>query len=78
MASDIKKETKATTKATIEEVSEEVKNEVKADPVITLKESELNQKLQIAYDRGRVAMLVAIKSDITKYFDDTLLSYIPN
>lgn len=78
MASDIKKETKATTKATIEEVSEEVKNEVKADPVITLKESELNQKLQIAYNRGRVAMLAAIKSDITKYFDDTLLSYIPN
>lgn len=62
----------------LEEVPDEVKNEVKADPIITLKESELNQKLQIAYDRGRVAMLVAIKSDITKYFDDTLLSYIPN
>lgn len=61
-----------------DEVKNEVKNEVKADPVITLKESELNQKLQTAYNRGRVAMLADIKLDITKYFDDTLLSYIPN
>ena len=51
--------------------------EVKEDPIITLKESELNQRLQIAYDRGRVEMLAAIKSDITKYFDDTMLSYVP-
>ena len=51
--------------------------EVKEDPILTLKESELNQRLQIAYDRGRVEMLAAIKSDITKYFDDTMLSYVP-
>ena len=72
--SDTKKEVKTTS---IEEVPAEVKNEVKEDPVITLKESELNQRLQIAYDRGRVEMLAAIKSDITKYFDDTMLSYVP-
>ena len=72
--SDTKKETKTTS---IEEVPEEVKNEVKEDPILTLKESELNQRLQIAYDRGRVEMLAAIKSDITKYFDDTMLSYVP-
>ena len=73
--SDTKKETKATP---IEEVpTGEVKNEVKEDPILTLKESELNQRLQIAYDRGRVEMLAAIKSDITKYFDDTMLSYVP-
>ena len=72
--SDTKKETKTTL---IEEVPEEVKNEVKEDPILTLKESELNQRLQIAYDRGRVEMLAAIKSDITKYFDDTMLSYVP-
>lgn len=71
---DTKKETK---KTPIEEVPDKVKNEVKADPIITLKESELNQRLQTAYNRGRVAMLTDIKSDITKYFDDTLLSYIP-
>lgn len=51
--------------------------EVKEDSTITLKESEFNQRLQIAYDRGRVEMLAAIKSDITKYFDDTMLSYVP-
>ena len=72
--SDTKKETKTTP---IEEVPAEVKNKVKEDPILTLKESELNQRLQIAYDRGRVEMLVAIKSDITKYFDDTMLSYVP-
>lgn len=72
--SDTKKETKATP---IEEVPAEVKNEVKEDPTITLRESELNQRLRIAYDRGRVEMLAAIKSDITKYFDDTMLSYVP-
>ena len=72
--SDTTKEVKTTS---IEEVPEEVKNEVKEDPIITLKESELNQRLQIAYDRGRVEMLAAIKSDITKYFDDTMLSYVP-
>ena len=72
--SDTKKETKTTP---IEEVPVEVKNEVKEDPILTLKESELNQRLQIAYDRGRVEMLAAIKSDITKYFDDTMLSYVP-
>ena len=72
--SDTKKEVKTTS---IEEVPEEVKNEVKEDPILTLKESELNQRLQIAYDRGRVEMLAAIKSDITKYFDDTMLSYVP-
>lgn len=71
------KNTTQETKVTLEEVPEEVKNEVKEDPVITLKESELNQRLQIAYDRGRVEMLAAIKSDITKYFDDTMLSYVP-
>ena len=72
--SDTKKEVKTTS---IEEVPAEVKNEVKEDPILTLKESELNQRLQIAYDRGRVEMLAAIKSDITKYFDDTMLSYVP-
>ena len=72
--SDTQKEVKTTS---IEEVPEEVKNEVKEDPILTLKESELNQRLQIAYDRGRVEMLAAIKSDITKYFDDTMLSYVP-
>lgn len=72
--SDTKKETKVTP---IEEVPAEVKNEVKEDPILTLKESELNQRLQIAYDRGRVEMLADIKSDITKYFDDTILSYVP-
>lgn len=64
--SDTKKETKTTP-------TEEVKEEL----VITLKESELNKKLQIAYDRGRVEMLAAIKSDVMKYFDDTMLSYVP-
>ena len=61
-----------------DEVKNEIKNEVKADPIITLKESELNQRLQTAYNRGRVTMLADIKSDITKYFDDTLLSYVPH
>lgn len=61
----------------LKEVPDEVKNEVKADPIITLKESELNQKLQAAYNKGRVSMLADIKTDITKYFDDTLLSYVP-
>ena len=69
--SDTKKETKATP------TTETPTTEVKEDPIITLKESELNQRLQIAYDRGRVEMLAAIKSDITKYFDDTMLSYVP-
>lgn len=66
-----------TKKENVKVVPEEVKNEVKEDPILTLKESELNQRLQIAYDRGRVEMLAAIKSDITKYFDDTMLSYVP-
>ena len=69
--SDTKKETKVTP------IAETPKAEVKEDPILTLKESELNQRLQIAYDRGRVEMLAAIKSDITKYFDDTMLSYVP-
>lgn len=77
MASENKKVTKDVSKV-VEPTEETKAAEVKADPVITLKESELNQKLQTAYNRGRVAMLTAIKSDITKYFDDTLLSYIPN
>ena len=72
------KNTTQETKATLtKEVPAEVKNEVKEDPILTLKESELNQKLQIAYDRGRVEMLAAIKSDIIKYFDNTMLSYVP-
>ena len=78
MASENKNTTQETKATLIEEVPVEVKNEVKADPIITLKESELDQKLQTAYNRGRVAMLVAIKSDITKYFDDTMLSYVPH
>lgn len=69
--SDTKKETKAIP------TTETPTAEVKEDPILTLKESELNQRLQIAYDRGRVEMLAAIKSDITKYFDDTMLSYVP-
>ena len=69
--SDTKKETKATP------IEEAPTAEVKEDLILTLKESELNQRLQIAYDRGRVEMLAAIKSDITKYFDDTMLSYVP-
>lgn len=69
--SDTKKETKVTP------IAEAPTAEVKEDPILTLKESELNQRLQIAYDRGRVEMLAAIKSDITKYFDDTMLSYVP-
>lgn len=71
---NITQETKTTL---IEEVPTEIKAEIKEDPVITLKESELDQRLGIAYDRGRVEMLAAIKSDITKYFDDTMLSYVP-
>ena len=72
------KNTTQETKATLtKEVPTEVKEEVKEDPILTLKESELNQKLQIAYDRGRVEMLAAIKSDIIKYFDNTMLSYVP-
>lgn len=61
----------------VDNTTETPKAEVKEDPILTLKESELNQRLQIAYDRGRVEMLAAIKSDITKYFDDTMLSYVP-
>lgn len=73
--SDTKKETKVTPAESTP--TEAPTAEVKEDPILTLKESELNQKLQIAYDRGRVEMLAAIKSDITKYFDDTMLSYVP-
>jgi hypothetical protein len=77
--SDTKKENVKVVNNTTETSNTEVpKNEIKEDPILTLKESELNQRLQIAYDRGRVEMLAAIKSDITKYFDDTLLSYIPH
>ena len=75
--SDTKKENLKVVDNTTETSNAEVKNKVKEDPILTLKESELNQRLQIAYDRGRVEMLAAIKSDITKYFDDTMLSYVP-
>ena len=50
---------------------------IKANPSITLSESELNTRLQRAYDKGRVEMLLAVKKDITRYFDDVLTSYIP-
>lgn len=77
--SDTKKENVKVVNNTTETSNTEVSTgKVKEDPILTLKESELNQKLQIAYDRGRVSMLAAIKKDITKYFDDTLLSYIPH
>ena len=49
----------------------------KSNPLITLSESELNTRLQRAYDKGRVEMLLAVKKDITRYFDDVLTSYIP-
>lgn len=76
--SDTKKENLKVVDNTTETSNAEApKAEVKEDPILTLKESELNQRLQIAYDRGRVEMLAAIKSDITKYFDDTMLSYVP-
>ena len=76
--SDTKKENVKVVDNTTEVSNVEApKAEVKEDPILTLKESELNQRLQIAYDRGRVEMLAAIKSDITKYFDDTMLSYVP-
>ena len=76
--SDTKKENLKVVDNTTEASNAEApKAEVKEDPILTLKESELNQRLQIAYDRGRVEMLAAIKSDITKYFDDTMLSYVP-
>ena len=76
--SDTKKENLKVVDNTTEASNAEApKGEVKEDPILTLKESELNQRLQIAYDRGRVEMLAAIKSDITKYFDDTMLSYVP-
>ena len=75
---DTKKENLKVVDITTEASNAEApKAEVKEDPILTLKESELNQRLQIAYDRGRVEMLAAIKSDITKYFDDTMLSYVP-
>lgn len=50
---------------------------ITADPLITLSESELDARLQRAYDKGRVEMLLAVKKDITRYFDDVLTSYIP-
>lgn len=50
---------------------------IKANSSITLSESELNTRLQRAYDKGRVEMLLAVKKDITRYFDDVLTSYIP-
>ena len=69
-------ENKQTTKKVVNPTEETKAAEVK-DPMISLKESELNQKLQAAYNRGRVSMLADIKTDITQYFDDTLLSYVP-
>ena len=76
--SDTKKENLKVVDNTTEASNAETpKAEVKEDPILTLKESELNQRLQIAYDRGRVEMLAAIKSDIIKYFDNTMLSYVP-